>query len=570
MYLRKESFVNMPEEPHQLRSSFRNIQPREIYCTKNFFQILLESVTSTDSMKNYCSLAIGTVEERRVWSYLSRRMISLCMFILSEFDKSRAGGQHIVALTSLAMRFVVVLTDLKDWKSITEHDCQSTDTAVKDLVWFTGSSEGGLYLCIRRYISTLDAPCSSRISVPCLTQRLPALLISAMRHKSILSPCFQTLLVINEQIHSSILRMNRLPFTLEQQRNVTSVLNTLVYNGFSQSFGHQDRPLMESAIRYLHLMYERDCRHQFCPLVFWLSPARKNRPPIVVAARTHEVLSANVRSDDAASVPSIGSVITTTPHVFPFEERVEMFREFIKMDKASRKMAGEVDGPGSRSVEIVVRHGHIVEDGFRQLNSLGSGLKSSIHVSFVSECGLPEAGLDYGGLSKEFLTDISKPAFAPEYGLFSQTSTSDRLLIPNSSARYLENGFQMIEFLGRVELCLDFTVTEESFGKRHVIELKPDGKDVTVTNKNKMQYIRAIADYKLNPRIFPFSNAFHRGLTDLISPSWLKLFNAGEFNQPEAAEAKLNPVKMFSPLASWLRRPKLPSSAVVVALACYE
>ncbi|KAL6273591.1 hypothetical protein ACE6H2_024283 [Prunus campanulata] len=935
-----------------LSTRHRNIQPREIYSMKNFFQIMLESVTSTDSKKNYCSLAIGTVEERRVWSFQSRRMISLCMFILSECDKSRAGGQDIVALTSLAMRFVVVLTDLKGWKSVTEHDCQSADTAVKDLVWFTGSSESGLYLSIRRYISTLDAPCSSRISsssvqrddrflitastitlalrpfhaakfdldgpglldihyvtknycvflltVPCLTQCLPALLLSAMRHKSILSPCFQTLLILKEKIlkemsdvdqskmdflpkvippagwalaniiclatgaendsvdpggfhqdldsvsyvravnilaenllsrlenvdcvkenqnlqgevethekpthtalcegemgsfkmsyldmfrpisqqwhltdllaimdkvghiqgsetrqnleqsrklelldivhlYSYMLRIFSLlnptvgslpvlnmlsftpgflvnlwraletnlfprdchtdpdnydciskisvndkkvgafekkekhanndgvnkwvtvlhkitgksqgnyytnlsdnqpkprpvdegssdvwdiepvrhgpqgisrdiscmlhlfcasyshlllilddiefyekqePFTLDQQRKITSVLNTLVYNGFSQSIGQQDRPLMESAIRCLHLMYERDCRHQFCPPVLWLSPARKNRPPIAVAARTHEVLSANARSDDAAPVPSIGSVITTTPHVFPFEERVEMFREFIKMDKASRKMAGEVAGPGSRSVEIVVRRGHIVEDGFRQLNSLGSRLKSSIHVSFVSECGLPEAGLDYGGLSKEFLTDISKAAFAPEYGLFSQTSTSDRLLIPNSSARYLENGIQMIEFLGRVvgkalyegilldysfshvftqkllgrysfldelstldpeiyrnlmyvkhydgdveELCLDFTVTEESFGKRHVIELKPDGKDITVTNKNKMQYIHAIADYKLNRQIFPFSNAFYRGLTDLISPSWLKLFNAGEFNQ---------------------------------------
>lgn len=51
------------------------------------------------------------------------------------------------------------------------------------------------------------------------------------------------------------------------------------------------------------------------------------------------------------------------------------------------------------------------------------------------------------------------------------------------------------------ELCLDFTVTEESFGKRHVIELKPGGKDVTVTSKNKMQYIHAIADYKLNRQV---------------------------------------------------------------------
>lgn len=378
----------------------------------------------------------------------------------------------------------------------------------------------------------------------------------------------------------------QVPFTLEQQQRIASMLNTLVYNGFSNGIGRQNRPLMDSAIRCLHLMYERDCRHQFCPPVLWLSPATKNRPPIAVAARTHEVFSANLRTDDALTIRSMGSIITTTPHVFPFEERVEMFREFIKMDKASRKMAGEVSGPGSQSVEIVVRRGHIVEDGFQQLNSLGSRLKSSIHVSFVSECGLPEAGLDYGGLSKEFLTDITKAAFSPEYGLFSQTSTSDRLLIPNASARYLENGIQMIEFLGRVvgkalyegilldysfshvfvqkllgrysfldelstldpelyrnliyvkhydgdvkELSLDFTVTEESFGQRHVIELKSGGKDVSVTNENKMQYVHAIADYKLNRQILPFSNAFYRGLIDLISPSWLKLFNASEVNQ---------------------------------------
>ncbi|KAM1748361.1 hypothetical protein ACFX12_009363 [Malus domestica] len=929
-----------------------NIQTTEMCSMKTCFQILLESVNSTDSKKNFCSLAIGTLEERRIWSYQSRKLISLCMFVLSKCDTSRARDQVIVALTSLAMRFVVVLTDFKGWKSVAEHDCQSADAAVKYLVRFMGTGESGLYLSIRRYISTLDAPGLSRISsniqrddsflitastitlalrpfhlakfdsdgpgsldvhyvaekycvflltIPCLTQRLPAVLISAMRHKSILSPCFQTLLILKDKIlkemldvdqskvhflpkvippvgwalaniiclatvtesdsvdpggfnqdldsvsyvcavntlaetllsmlenvdcvkdkqalqsdvethekpntvlcegemgsfkmyldmfrpisqqwhltdllatmnkvgdiqgsetltpkkierlgklelldivhlYSYMLRIfsflnptvgsfpvlnmlsftpgflvnlwraletylfpgdghtapehydcitkksggvkkdeaferklkhtnndgvnkwvtvlhkitgksqagidntnlsdsqpnprsvhedssdvwdiepvrhgpqgisrdmscmlylfcasyshlllilddiefyeKQVPFTLEQQRKIASVLNALVYNGFSQTIGQQDRPLMESAIRCLHLMYERDCRHQFCPSVLWLAPARKNRPPIAVAARTHEVFSTNVGSDDAPVVPSIGSVITTTPHVFPFEERVEMFREFIKMDKASRKMAGDVAGPGSRSVEIVVRRGHIVEDGFQQLNSLGSRLKSSIHVSFVSECGLPEAGLDYGGLSKEFLTDISKAAFAPDYGLFSQTSTSDRLLMPNASARFLENGIQMIEFLGRVvgkalyegilldysfshvfvqkllgrysfldelstldpelyknlmyvkhydgdveELCLDFTVTEESFGKRHVIELKPGGKDTTVTNKNKMQYIHAIADYKLNRQIFPFSNAFYRGLADLISPSWLKLFNAGEFNQ---------------------------------------
>ncbi|KAK4392122.1 E3 ubiquitin-protein ligase UPL7, partial [Sesamum angolense] len=242
---------------------------------------------------------------------------------------------------------------------------------------------------------------------------------------------------------------------------------------------------------------------------------------------------------------------------------VKMFREFISMDKVSRRLAGEGTGPGSRSIEVVIRRGHIFEDGLQQLNSLGSRLKSAIHVSFVSESGLPEAGLDYG------------------MGCFCQTSTSDRLLIPNTAARYLDNGIQMIEFLGRIvgkalyegilldfyfsqvfvqkllgrysfldelstldpelyrnlmyvkhydgdveDLSLDFTVTEESLGKRHVVELKPGGKDISVTNENKLQYVHAMADYKLNRQILPFSNAFYRGLTDLISPSWLKLFNA--------------------------------------------
>lgn len=53
------------------------------------------------------------------------------------------------------------------------------------------------------------------------------------------------------------------------------------------------------------------------------------------------------------------------------------------------------------------------------------------------------------------------------------------------------------------ELSIDFTVTEESLGKRYVVELKSGGKDISVTNENKMQYIHAMADYKLNQQVLP-------------------------------------------------------------------
>ncbi|KAH0457572.1 hypothetical protein IEQ34_012887 [Dendrobium chrysotoxum] len=378
----------------------------------------------------------------------------------------------------------------------------------------------------------------------------------------------------------------QVPFTLQQQQKIASVLNTFVYNSLIHNTVQNRKPVVDAAVKCLHFLYERDCRHKFCPSSLWVAPTGRGRIPIAAAARAHEAARLNLLLGDPSTIPSMSFVLTTVPHVFPFEERVQMFRELVKMDKVVRRAAGEVSASGLSSVEIVVRRDHIVEDGFRQLNSLGPRLKSGISVSFISECGLPEAGLDYGGLSKEFLTDLSKAAFDPLFGLFSQTSTADGNLVPNISSKLLDNGMEMIEFLGRVvgkalydgilldysfslvfiqkllgqysfldelstldselyrnlmylkhydgdveDLSLDFTVTEEVCGKRIVRELRPGGRNVAVTNENKLQYIHAIADYKLNWQMLPPANAFYSGLTDLIAPLWLRLFSANEFNQ---------------------------------------
>ncbi|XP_057535793.1 E3 ubiquitin-protein ligase UPL7 [Amaranthus tricolor] len=920
----------------------RTVQIETVNSMHGCFVILLENLNSTDLDTNFCSLAIGTIEEQRMWSYQVKKLVYLCSFILVDYDSYSLGCPEVVAVTALLMRLVMTLTDSRSWKCISDEKREDADRTVKDLITFIGSNKSGLFRSIGIYMTKLKASCSPQsvvqkddkflitasvitlvlrpflvfstneqdsfpldlqcaaeqyclfiLTVPWLVQRIPVVLLRALRHKSTLEPCLETFLILNEKIlieyskmdvsgvlhsngipcvgwalsniislvtwsknesiesssfidgidivgyvrtlnvladrflteiennqlarkerqelmddgssgaemtseslnymdllrpvcqqwhlaklmviansksstdernspksksdykHIKVLELvdialcysymirlysamnlrhgplpvlnmlsftpgflvsiwgalehalfpeaghalrnelyhvanaygykssgtskrkqkqvnkdgagrwvsvlnkfsgkskadadtstggidcqsgdsmrdtklddtwnvvslrcglesfskenlylihlfcatyahlllvlddvefyeKQVPFSLKQQRKIASILNTLVYNGLLHNTADRNRPVMDAASRCLQMLYERDCRHQFCPPALWLAPACKSRPPISLAARTHEVQS-DVRSDDGLTFPSMGSFITVTPHVYPFEERVQMFREFIKMDKTSRRMAGELNAPGVRSIAVVIRRGHLIEDGFQQLNSLGTRLKSSIHVSFVSECGLPEAGLDYGGLSKEFLTDISKAAFDPQYGLFAQTSTSERLLIPNTAARFQDNGIQMIEFVGRIvgkalyegilldysfshvfvqkllgrycfldelssldpelyrnllyvknyegdvkELSLDFTITEETLGKRHIIELRPGGKDTLVTNENKLQYIHAMADYKLNRQMLPLSNAFFRGLTDLISPSWLKLFNASEFNQ---------------------------------------
>lgn len=51
------------------------------------------------------------------------------------------------------------------------------------------------------------------------------------------------------------------------------------------------------------------------------------------------------------------------------------------------------------------------------------------------------------------------------------------------------------------ELALDFTITEDLCGKRTVTELRSGGKGIPVTNENKLQYVYAVADYKLNRQV---------------------------------------------------------------------
>jgi len=73
------------------------------------------------------------------------------------------------------------------------------------------------------------------------------------------------------------------------------------------------------------------------------------------------------------------------------------------------------------------------------------------------------------------------------------------LLICNNNLHYLST---KQHYDGDVEdLFLDFTVTEELGGKRIVHELRPGGKNISVTNENKLHYVHAMADFKLNRQV---------------------------------------------------------------------
>jgi ubiquitin-protein ligase E3 C len=77
-------------------------------------------------------------------------------------------------------------------------------------------------------------------------------------------------------------------------------------------------------------------------------------------------------------------------------------------------------------------------------------------------------------------------------------------------------------------LDLDFTVINDVLGESKIEELKPNGREVAVSNENRIEYIHLMADYRLNKQIRAHCAAFRQGLADVISLDWLRMFDHNE------------------------------------------
>ena len=146
-------------------------------------------------------------------------------------------------------------------------------------------------------------------------------------------------------------------------------------------------------------------------------------------------------------------ILQNLPFFIPFETRVQIFREFILRDQ-QRRRGGVIDPDTWRlsiaqsrdinpetgrptGIDILQRHHaniqrqHIFSSAFDQFNRLGDGLKEPVQITFIDQFGSEEAGIDGGGVTKEFLTSITKETFDPlnEEQLF--VANEQNLLYPN-------------------------------------------------------------------------------------------------------------------------------------------
>ncbi|KAF9580734.1 hypothetical protein BGW38_002499 [Lunasporangiospora selenospora] len=367
------------------------------------------------------------------------------------------------------------------------------------------------------------------------------------------------------------------------------------------------RDILTKLTRQLHA---RDSRRPFCPKDHWLlsRPLDVNsfkraviqdeqrlshdeldmaddedpQMPSLSHASTRSFANRHKKSTQLARLSPRLGVLNNIPFIIRFEDRVSIFREFVNSDRQrSTDVSGSIFQPGTLG-HAQIRRGSAFEDGYDQLNPLGPRLKGRISISFVDQYGIQEAGIDGGGVFKEFLTSLVLQAFDTNFGLF--MSTSEQLLYPNPHQYARESTqLKLYEFLGRIlgkalyegilidaafagfflskclgqanylddlpsldpelyrglmflknyegnveDLSLYFTVDDEEMGSTVTRELVPGGSNIIVTRENRIRYIYLTAHYRLNTQIDRQCRAFFSGLSDLIDPKWLWMFNQQE------------------------------------------
>lgn len=244
----------------------------------------------------------------------------------------------------------------------------------------------------------------------------------------------------------------------------------------------------------LRSIYERDSRRPFLPKDHWLMTSRfdmsafipgvvaeeENRhliaeqeeedkaddesdddlfdSPVRGPASYHRTQEARLRAQRKASrrryLESVAprlEILQNMPFFIPFHTRVEIFRQFVHLDQHKRRnglvdpdtwRANMMFSPQQPGRNMLARHHAQIkrksefEDAYQAFYELGSDLKEPIQITFLDEFGLEEAGIDGGGVTKEFLTSVISQAFDTNNGGLEKyfIENERHLLFPNPTA----------------------------------------------------------------------------------------------------------------------------------------
>ena len=99
------------------------------------------------------------------------------------------------------------------------------------------------------------------------------------------------------------------------------------------------------------------------------------------------------------------TILKEIPFVIPFTDRVRILQKLIEKDKQSNYGEGHHFMIAGSTIDIVIRRNFIYEDAFEKLSFENEpDIKKHIRVQLKNAVGLDEAGIDGGGIGREFIS----------------------------------------------------------------------------------------------------------------------------------------------------------------------
>ncbi|XP_018572832.1 E3 ubiquitin-protein ligase HECW2 isoform X2 [Anoplophora glabripennis] len=310
-------------------------------------------------------------------------------------------------------------------------------------------------------------------------------------------------------------------------------------------------------------------------------------PAVAVDTRSANANARSPRGSPQASPiasPGLSRHRVPAPHKRDFEAKLRNFY---------RKLESKGYGQGPGKFKLHIRRDHLLEDAFRRIMSAN---KKELQKGKLCVVWDNEEGLDYGGPSREFFFLLSRELFNPYYGLFEYSANDTYTVQISPMSAFVDNYNDWFRFSGRVlglalvhqylldafftrpfykallrlpvalsdlesldfefhqslqwirehdvsmqgELELTFAVTEEVFGQVLERELKPGGRNVPVTEKNKKEYLERIVRWRLERGVSEQTESLVRGFYEVVDPRLVSVFDARELELVIAGTAEID------------------------------
>lgn len=298
---------------------------------------------------------------------------------------------------------------------------------------------------------------------------------------------------------------------------------------------------------------------------------------VVYAAREHVITTFGSAGEDLQPTSSWAQVSSSVGSAhqhardFAFDKKKSYFRRVIQT------RGGSTSSPGD-TLKIIVRREHVLDDSYEQLGSLSaSEFRRRLRVQFSGE-----EGDDAGGVRREWYAVLARQIFDPNYALFCRSAGKAATYQPNKSSAVNQEHLDIFRFVGRIfgkaicdgqlldayftrafykhilgikptyhdmeaedpeyhqSLCWmlnnditdvleeTFSTEYQEFGQQRIMDLKPSGRHIAVTEQNKEEYVELVTEAKLTRAIEQQIGAFKEGFHELIPLQDCRIFNEAE------------------------------------------